>query len=245
MPLTIRPLQETDLPAFDRILESAFSLAGLMQLFYPNGQTAADLAHNNRQTLNRMRNDPTYRYMLVVDTDLAPLPQDLAASQPTEVIGETALPALRDAQEGRPVGVSVWKIFTEDRSPAQLDADGKKAAEDGFPPSADRRFMGAFFEAVGKAKRETVGGRKHVLLHILATDPAHHRRGVGAVALEWGLREADRLGLEAYLEASDMGKPLYARWGFEEVGRMDFDAREFGAEFDTPHTIMLRPAKKV
>ena len=39
--------------------------------------------------------------------------------------------------------------------------------------------------------------------------------------MEWGLRIAQEMGLEVYLDASDIGKPLYQKYGFVEVGRTD------------------------
>lgn len=78
---------------------------------------------------------------------------------------------------------------------------------------------------------------------MLATDPAHHRRGAGALHLQWGLDEADRLHLPAYLEGSVMGQPLYERWGFEAVKLLDFDSRKYGSKEKIDHMLMLRPAR--
>lgn len=61
--------------------------------------------------------------------------------------------------------------------------------------------------------------------------------------LKWGLAEADRLGLPAYLEASPNGRPLYERWGFEPLREFPFDLRDYGAKANVPHMLMLRPAK--
>jgi len=62
--------------------------------------------------------------------------------------------------------------------------------------------------------------------------------------LNWGFEEAKKLGLPVYLESSPMGRPLYARMGFETVGWLDFDAKEWGLDHDLPHALMLRPAEK-
>jgi hypothetical protein len=62
-----------------------------------------------------------------------------------------------------------------------------------------------------------LGGRAHALLKL----PAAQRKGAGAAGLIWGLQQADELGLPAYLEASGMGRPLYAKHGFNEVSAMD------------------------
>ena len=61
--------------------------------------------------------------------------------------------------------------------------------------------------------------------------------------LQDGLKIADEMGVEAYLESSPKGKGLYAKHGFEEKGYMKFDAREYGFDRDVPHCLMVRPAK--
>jgi hypothetical protein len=42
--------------------------------------------------------------------------------------------------------------------------------------------------------------------------------------VNWGLERADALGLtEAWLDATDSGRPLYARCGFRDVSRVTLD----------------------
>jgi hypothetical protein len=63
--------------------------------------------------------------------------------------------------------------------------------------------------------------------------------------LKWALDQADQAQLPAYLEASDMGKPLYARWGFEERKEVIFDLTKYGGEGNSSNTVMIRPPKKM
>jgi GNAT superfamily N-acetyltransferase len=105
-------------------------------------------------------------------------------------------------------------------------------------------MLEAFFGSILKARKEHLGGRAHALLHILATRPEHHRRGVGAMHLKHGLAQADELSLPAWLEGSPKGRPLYQRYGFEVVADLEFDAAAFGAKDDLQHVLMLRPAKE-
>ncbi|KAI5292514.1 hypothetical protein KEM55_007740, partial [Ascosphaera atra] len=42
----------------------------------------------------------------------------------------------------------------------------------------------------------------------------HRRKGVAELFLNWGLKRADELGLGCYLEASEMGAPVYKKYGF-------------------------------
>ena len=49
---------------------------------------------------------------------------------------------------------------------------------------------------------------------MLFVHPEHRRRGAARQLVEWGVHEADRLGLETFIEATDDGKPLYEACGF-------------------------------
>lgn len=84
--------------------------------------------------------------------------------------------------------------------------------------------------------------------------PEHRRRGIARQLLSWGTAEADRLGLEMFIEATDDGKPCYEACGFEyqETNYWESAKRkpskkwtELSKFLQTPiHTyLMWRPAK--
>ena len=72
------------------------------------------------------------------------------------------------------------------------------------------------------------------------TDPEHHRRGAGAILIAWGVGKADSAHLPAFLEASPMGKPLYARMGFNQIHEEVIDLAKYGLEGTTTNTCMIR-----
>lgn len=232
MPLIQRPMVDRDIYASHRVQEIAFS-GDLGPLFFPQGKTDAAREYEHKKALKGLHHEPTHRYMVVVDTDA------VAEEKDVERLSEAEKEVVR--REGRVVGTAFWKVYEKDRSDAEVEAEEEKGKEDGFPPGFNIPLGEAFFGAMGKAKKEQLGGRRHVLLHILATDPAFHRRGIGAMQLKWGLDEADRLGVEAYLEASQAGRPLYERWGFKVIKPLDFDSREWGTEKNIGVMLMLRP----
>lgn len=47
--------------------------------------------------------------------------------------------------------------------------------------------------------------------------------------VNWGIAEAARRGLVAYLEASESGHSLYQRYGFKDVELMTLDFGRWGA----------------
>ena len=74
-------------------------------------------------------------------------------------------------------------------------------------------------------------------LEILATHPGYRKLGFGSQLIQWGCDEADKEGLECFLNASKVGKPLYEKHGYVE----QIEAKDpFG-----PSAAMLRPARKM
>ena len=54
-------------------------------------------------------------------------------------------------------------------------------------------------------------------LHIMFTHPNHRRKGAANMLMQWGTDLADRLGLESWVSARPLAKPLYLRYGFEVI----------------------------
>jgi GNAT superfamily N-acetyltransferase len=59
--------------------------------------------------------------------------------------------------------------------------------------------------------------------------PEFQRKGLGGRLVEWGLRKAEKKGLQVYIEATEMGLPVYLRYGMVEVDRVDVDLEPYGA----------------
>lgn len=59
--------------------------------------------------------------------------------------------------------------------------------------------------------------RPLIVCAALCVHPLHQRRGAGTALMQWGLLEAKKVGLPAYLEASIYGRPLYHRLGFRDI----------------------------
>lgn len=97
----------------------------------------------------------------------------------------------------------------------------KEGAEQEPIPGINFSTTGHSGEAQGKSKQDMMADRAHALLKVLATLPAAQRKGAEAAGQIWGLRQADELRLPAYLEASGVGRPLYAKHGFKELSAID------------------------
>ena len=62
------------------------------------------------------------------------------------------------------------------------------------------------------------------------TSPVYQRRGIGSQLINLGIEKADKDILLWFLTASPMGVPVYAKFGFREVGRLEMGLEEFGGE---------------
>ncbi|KAF2478197.1 uncharacterized protein BDR25DRAFT_276014 [Lindgomyces ingoldianus] len=116
-----------------------------------------------------------------------------------------------------------------------------------IPTPYDESNVGVWnklFTLLNSNKREIMQTRPYLILETLVTHPSHHRRGAGGMLVQWGCDQADTNDLEAYLEASPMGAPLYERFGFQRVKDIQLDLREFGGEVFT-FIIMVRPTRAV
>jgi GNAT superfamily N-acetyltransferase len=73
---------------------------------------------------------------------------------------------------------------------------------------------------------------------MLGTRPEYAGRGLASRLLRWGLERADEVGLETYLSASPLGRPLYEKFGFRLV-----EEREVAGGYVQGY--MLRPASVI
>lgn len=67
-----------------------------------------------------------------------------------------------------------------------------------------------------------------IVLQVLVVHPMYQGRGIGTKLLMVGVEEARRLGLPAWLEASEAGYLVYRRCGFRNAERMELDFGKYG-----------------
>ncbi|KAH8679670.1 acetyltransferase-like protein [Tricladium varicosporioides] len=89
-----------------------------------------------------------------------------------------------------------------------------------WPEGADTEIANQFFGSLFKRHAEIMKDKKHWYLELLATRPEYQGKGAAGKLLRWGIEKVDEEGVEAYLEASPDGKPIYEYLGFEEVDRL-------------------------
>ncbi|KAH7391703.1 acyl-CoA N-acyltransferase [Pyrenochaeta sp. MPI-SDFR-AT-0127] len=138
--------------------------------------------------------------------------------------------------DGKMIAGAKWRINEKERTEEQIKSmlPVPGPDEEGNPALQD------FMRYLSRVRREYMGTKPFYFLHILATHPDHHRRGAGARLIAWGLEKADKVQLPAFLESSPMGRPLYARMGFEPKHEEVWDLTKYGREGTDTNTIMIR-----
>lgn len=154
----------------------------------------------------------------------------------------------KDINSGEVLGIAWWDRNEDPpETKAEIDEAYNKAHEqrEHDPPvqGMNKELDQAYYRASFYSEMQTVAGRPYTCLRVLAVSPKHHRRGVGTKLLRQGLEKADRLGLPVYLDCGVMGKPLYERYGFKNVGDFPLNCLDYGGRSDGRHWLMWRPAK--
>ncbi|KAG9190382.1 hypothetical protein G6011_08470 [Alternaria panax] len=105
---------------------------------------------------------------------------------------------------------------------------------------SDPKMFRSLFTLFNSNKREILGKRPYYVLDTLVTLQAHERRGAGSMLVRWGCGKADEVGVEAFLEASPMGAPMYARHGFQPVKEVGLDLRQWGGKEQMTFIVRVR-----
>lgn len=65
----------------------------------------------------------------------------------------------------------------------------------------------------------------------MVTRESQRGRGAATMLIRWGIEQAEKDGVPAYLEAGVMGKQIYEKLGFRQVGTLlEVNLREYGMQ---------------
>ncbi|MCJ1421309.1 hypothetical protein MMC32_007672 [Xylographa parallela] len=126
-----------------------------------------------------------------------------------------------DSETGLVAGGAAWHIYETDPF-AGTEEHGVDAVW--WPEGDQRKLINSLFEQF-LTPRKTTMRRPCLLLEICFVRPGYRRRGVGNMLVEWGTKKADEMHLEAFVEATNDGRPLYARHGFHFMNLLLLDAK--------------------
>ncbi|KAL8707082.1 MAG: hypothetical protein Q9220_007822 [cf. Caloplaca sp. 1 TL-2023] len=112
------------------------------------------------------------------------------------------------------VGAALWNTYTENPYPVYKEHPMEAYW---WPEGEPREFANHLLDQfIGDRYKKMA--RPHMFLVYLVVHPEHRRRGIGSTLINWGVKEADRLHLESFIEATDLGKLTYEACGFAYAG---------------------------
>ncbi|RAH52000.1 putative GNAT family acetyltransferase [Aspergillus piperis CBS 112811] len=115
-----------------------------------------------------------------------------------------------DVEKKRIAAAAKWYFFDNASSLAKRPT----VEVDWYPEGVIRNLVSQAVQQYEQPRHEMCQ-RSHAYLHIGFTRPKYQEQGLGSKGMEWGLAEADRLGLENRLDATDPGVPLYEKYNFQ------------------------------
>jgi len=160
----------------------------------------------------RFQEDSTSRFMKVVDA-----------------------PTGMDIDDGEIISIARWHYF-----PSGYDFGSMiywEMAEclpgEDWPLGFNRSLHDSILSIRDAARCEWIGmGKPVCILMHMVTRNSHWGRGAAGMLLNWGIGQSERDdGVPAYLEAGSQGRPIYVKYGFEQVGDLrELDLRPHGLE---------------
>lgn len=226
--IIIRPAEEGDCDAIGTCYWTAW---GPSHLFWSTKFPAEIFSPWFTEAFRKeFKPDTAYVSFVAVDTTIKP---DDSPENKALPLWEQKGANVRD---GRLVSFTRWRVPQED---GNLDEEWPELPEKGL----DMEIMGVFFGGMEHNHTGMMGKRPHWFLQMLGTETEWQKKGLGRTFVEWGCERADEDGLECYVDASDLGAPLYKKNGFGESTVIDIpDKEEYG---HVDYVSLRRPKRSV
>ncbi|KAF7853662.1 hypothetical protein EAF04_010653 [Stromatinia cepivora] len=124
---------------------------------------------------------------------------------------------VKDTDTDEIISQAEWHYYPPEPVGDVMDLEFVEGSEE--EKNYARNMIGSF----QAGRREAIKGTKNhlMLLDSITTDPKHQKQGAGSMLVKWGVDVADSLNGEAYLEATEMGRPVYEKFGFVVLATFD------------------------
>jgi GNAT superfamily N-acetyltransferase len=120
------------------------------------------------------------------------------------------------------VGTAQWYIYPRKRTAEEVKTPHYLLGCDWMQDGPDKEKAIGFFKPFLDGRIRWMGGKAHGLLMYMAVLPEWRKRGVATMCVQWGIDKCEELGIPAYLEASDLGVPVYTKLGFKTVEEVEY-----------------------
>lgn len=115
---------------------------------------------------------------------------------------------VEDDETGEVIGGAQWHIH--EKNP--FEGPQPKLEAYWWPEGECRRFSNEMLKQAYGPRRVKMT-RPHTLCNLMFVHPLHRRRGAGGLLMGWGVDKAQEKGFEVFVEGTDVGRPLYERFG--------------------------------
>ncbi|KAL2866132.1 GNAT family N-acetyltransferase [Aspergillus lucknowensis] len=164
-----------------------------------------------------------------------------------------------DPATGKIIGVCYWTVHAEEEELTKSIEDVVAARMKPDIPERRKEASRAYYTMLTEGKREVLGLpdsvspsgngnlgklKKRIDLDVMLVHPEYQRRGVGSALLNWGIQESKRLELPLFVEASEDGRLLYERSGFQPIKVGVLDSGKLDGVGSTSITFMMRPVEE-
>jgi GNAT superfamily N-acetyltransferase len=228
MPLEPYPITPDDTLSWVRIRSLAYY--GPTHECLHNGAVTDASIRRIAEDWKRDLTKPNSWYWKIVDTDLKPSEDD----PPTN--------------GGRTIAIATWSMHNVKAEGNSEPVALTSTTQNFVPPELRLDALGSLLGPIRAAQPEIMGTEQpFFMLNMLATHPDHQGRGAGKMLLSWGLEKADEEGLVTYLNATDVGRQMYEKKGFEVRKTIEWDRVPWGGKGKDCHWCMVREpqSKKV
>ncbi|KAI0203849.1 acyl-CoA N-acyltransferase [Astrocystis sublimbata] len=200
MPLIIQVATETDAPRSAAIESAAYAPNPFNKILFPGPMPAPESGRTPRAE------------------ELAKTLREDSTVRWLKVVDTDIEPTEDNKQM---IGFAQWNI---------KDGSEPRSKPRTFGPGCNLEACEALFGGLYELRAKHFEGTKHAHLRLLHVDPEHQRRGAGRMLVMWGVEEARRLGLPAYLESSLDGHSLYLSCGFRDIDMQSIDCTKWGKD---------------
>ncbi|KAA8569862.1 hypothetical protein EYC84_002205 [Monilinia fructicola] len=95
-----------------------------------------------------------------------------------------------------------------------------------------------------ECRKRDYDAKVDIMLDLCFVDPAYHKRGIGNMLLEWGIKKADKEGRKICLVSTPQARNFYERAGWLERENLGLDLEAHGGEGRYERCWMIREPQR-
>ncbi|KAI4858488.1 hypothetical protein F4820DRAFT_442376 [Hypoxylon rubiginosum] len=124
-----------------------------------------------------------------------------------------------DEETGEVIGGAQWFVYRT--NPYAVEQPMRTAY---WLPDGPMKQIGDQLIRNLRKDRPARMSKPHLLISYCFVHSAHRNRGAASLMLKWGTVKADELGLEAFVESTDIARRTYEKHGFYVIDDLNMDA---------------------